>query len=274
MWRGNVAASFDLVGALRSGFNGELSSKLLAIVDEIREGARADAWEHSETLKKLITEERRTVNFKYGAQTVEFNSCRFLLFSNSPAAIPLGSSDRRFEVSIFEGDPKPEAYYARLYGLLDHGGFANDIAFFLGQRDIAAFNPGGRARLSKGKERIIEATQSEGSVYAGAVAEHWPSAIISNATLSLLIDPRADGAMTPVVRATAAEAGMQPGAKPVWTSAGNIRFQIIRNHDRWRGESGSAIAAEMRRGVPQKLGLNRDWRDWLDGIAGGREGFG
>jgi hypothetical protein len=79
--RGHCAAAFDLVGALRSGFNGELSSKLLAVVDEIREGARADQWEHSESLKQMITAERRTINHKYGLQVVEYNCCRFLLFS-------------------------------------------------------------------------------------------------------------------------------------------------------------------------------------------------
>jgi hypothetical protein len=106
IWRGHVAASFDLVGALRSGFNGELSSKLLAIVDELREGARSDSWEHGETLKKLITEERRTINFKYGQQVTEFNCCRLLAFSNSLAALPVSKTDRRLEIVVFEGEPR------------------------------------------------------------------------------------------------------------------------------------------------------------------------
>lgn len=71
LWRGQVRASFNLVSSLRSGFNGEPSGKLLSIVEELREGARADQWEHSETIKKLITEERRTINFKYGQQRLE-----------------------------------------------------------------------------------------------------------------------------------------------------------------------------------------------------------
>ena len=38
LWKGYVAPNFDLSGMLRTGFNGALSRKLIAIVDEIREG--------------------------------------------------------------------------------------------------------------------------------------------------------------------------------------------------------------------------------------------
>lgn len=39
LWSGYVAASLDLVSILDGGFNGRMSRKLLAIVDEINEGA-------------------------------------------------------------------------------------------------------------------------------------------------------------------------------------------------------------------------------------------
>ena len=125
-----------------------MSSKLLAVVDEIRGDARADQWEHSETLKQMVTAERRIVNNKYGSQVVEFNCCRFLLFSNSPAAIPLGKNDRRFEITIFECDPRPESDYGKLYGLLGNPAFINDVRVWRGRRDISRFNPGARARHS------------------------------------------------------------------------------------------------------------------------------
>jgi hypothetical protein len=190
------------------------------------------------------------------------------------AAIPLGKSDRRFEVTIFEGDPQPEAYYGKLYGLLSTDSFVNDIAVWLGRRDIRSFNPGTRARHSAGKDRIIQATQSEGSIYAAAVVEYWPSDIIANNVLSQVIDPRASGAVNAYVRATAAEVGMRPGTKPVWTGSGNARVHVVRNHERWLGADGAAVAAEMRRGVPAAPTCNHDWRDWLDGIASRAPGFG
>jgi hypothetical protein len=43
-----------LVFTLRTGFNERLSRKVLAIVDEIREGGRDTQWEHSEKMKSLI----------------------------------------------------------------------------------------------------------------------------------------------------------------------------------------------------------------------------
>jgi hypothetical protein len=88
VWAGSVAANLDLVGVMSSGFNGQLSRKVLAIVDEIREGGRDSQWEHSEKLKSIITEEHRLVNPKYGRQSVEFNACRWLMFSQHLSAIP------------------------------------------------------------------------------------------------------------------------------------------------------------------------------------------
>ncbi len=43
VWPGNVACNFNLAGTLKNGFNGRLQRKVLAIVDEINEGARVSA---------------------------------------------------------------------------------------------------------------------------------------------------------------------------------------------------------------------------------------
>lgn len=57
LWRGHVASSFDLAGTLRTGYNGPLSQKLLAIVDEINEGGSNARWDNAEVLKSLVTGE-------------------------------------------------------------------------------------------------------------------------------------------------------------------------------------------------------------------------
>lgn len=113
VWAGYVAPNFDLVEALTRGFNDRLESKLLAQVDEIREGG-GDAWAHHEKLKSMVNPEFREINPKYGRKHVEFNFCRWLIFSSSIMAIPLTDNDRRFEVVRHEGEPKDAGYYASL----------------------------------------------------------------------------------------------------------------------------------------------------------------
>lgn len=68
--RGYVAANIN-VDSLFGGFNGRCSQKLLATVDEIREGHSRDRYKNAEALKSKITEDIREVNRKYGLQTVK-----------------------------------------------------------------------------------------------------------------------------------------------------------------------------------------------------------
>src|SRR5690606_35796615 len=119
VWAGSVAANVDLVQMFKSSFNEQLSRKVLAVVDEIREGGRDSQWEHSEKLKSTITEEVRRINPKYGHVSMEFNACRWLLFSNHLSAIPLENGDRRIEVVATDAQPKDPAYCTRLYHALE-----------------------------------------------------------------------------------------------------------------------------------------------------------
>lgn len=267
VWRGHVAASFDLARCLASGFNGELAGRLLAIVDEIREGGRGGDWAHSETLKRLITEEQRLINPKYGRQSVEFNACRFLLLSNHVSAIPLDGTDRRFEVVIYEGAPKPETYYARLYGFMSNPAFAGDLATLLARRDLSGFNPGRHAKASVAKGRVVDVSRSESALYAKAIADHWPSDVIPNAVLAAIVDPGAGGTLSAAVRRAATDVGMAPRDKPVWTGGKTQRVYIIRNRERWSMSDPAGIAAEAERGMPQSGIAETDWRQHVDRLA-------
>jgi hypothetical protein len=76
VFRGYVAPNVDLPALLDSPFNGELAGRLLAIVDEVQEGASEGNYRHAERLKSMINAETRTVNNKYGLKYLEFNACR------------------------------------------------------------------------------------------------------------------------------------------------------------------------------------------------------
>jgi hypothetical protein len=175
VFSGSVAANFDLSGMLRTGFNGRLSRKVLAIVDEINEGGGTAQWEHAERMKSLITEDTRLINPKFARQSLEHNACRLLMFSNHRSAIPLEEGDRRIEVVVVDREPKPAEYYSKLYAALKDPKFIAAVAKFLGARDISRFNPGAWAVNTAGKQAVTQATRSPNGrtvqVARGALAE-------------------------------------------------------------------------------------------------------
>lgn len=157
VWAGHTGLAINLTSILNTTFNDELSNKLLAVVDEIREGSRADTWKHAEAMKRLITEEVRHINPKYGRKSVEFNACRWLMFSNHRDALPLDETDRRVEVVINYGRPKNSAYYDALVAAVKDADVIAGFATLLGQRDLSKYRPGTHAALTTAKRSAIAA---------------------------------------------------------------------------------------------------------------------
>jgi hypothetical protein len=175
IWGSGVAQNFDLNAALDGGFNGELSERILVIVDEIRESG-AEGHRRAQKLKSLITEERRTINPKYGHKREEFNCARWLMFSNFRSAIPIEGTDRRIEVVIYDGKPMDEGYYADLYALLDDSDFIWSVKQLLATRDISGYNPGAHAKRTSHKLQAVTASRSDVVTEIVEFTEgyHWP----------------------------------------------------------------------------------------------------
>jgi hypothetical protein len=266
LWRGCVAMGFDLGNLMNSGFNGILAGKLLAIVDEVREGARETEWKQAETLKRLITEEERQINPKYGRQHIEFNACRWLMFSNHTSALPLEETDRRFEVYRFDGEPRSEAYYAELYRLVEEPDFINDIGVMLRERDISSFNPGRHARMNDAKRAVIDVNKHEATRYAEIIRDCWPCDILPASILADALDPDSNGRMTSLARRAAAEAGIISLGITIHVQGKNQRAYVVRHYDRWLSRTPAECATEARRGVPDSNGEWSDYRDYLDGL--------
>jgi hypothetical protein len=182
VWAGEVASNFDYSMMLNSGFNGALSKKVLAIVDEINEGG-SEQFMHAEKMKSVVTEEFRTVNPKYGRQSIEFNSTRWLLFSNHLSAIPVETDCRRYEVVLSEDKPMPPDYYQRLYHLRNDHKFIQSVALFLKQRDISNFNAGQHAELSEAKKLMVQASKSNVRNQVDLLIKYWPVDVICYADL-------------------------------------------------------------------------------------------
>ena len=236
VWSGYVAANYNLIGTLGSGFNGGLSEKLLANVDELHEGG-VGQWQHAERFKSLLTEEFKTINPKYGRASIEFNACRWLAYSNHLSALPIASNDRRIEVVVNEGSPQSESYYKRLYGVLKKRSFIDSVANFLKVRDISLFNPGAHAAWSDDKHAVVNTSKSGMTEIAELTIKHWPEDLISAQALLDILNSEKDGypslRMNPQMNKTLEELGIKRADIRRDIGGRKQAIYILRNRNNW-----------------------------------------
>lgn len=263
VWSGHVAMDFDLKASLASGFNGQLSRKLLAVVDEINEGGTGERWQHSEKLKSMVTASHRFINVKYGLQHTEKNCCRWLLFSNYETALPLTVDDRRWNVIRNPSEPhSAEGYYRRLYSTLypkPDPLFIASVRQFLRARNIAAFNPGAHAARNDAKEAVIANSRTRhDEVALELVASHPRDLITADDLFSAVFD--VDPNFTPdanrkwaLLPHIARKAGIEPLPKPfALYGRPKVKVWALRNAQRWRGSLSMDVETELNRiAVPE-----------------------
>ena len=252
LWAGRVAANFDILGMFEKGFNGRLSGKILACVDEIKAGGN-DAWPHSEKLKAIVTEETREINPKYGRQFVEHNAVRWLIFSNHLAAIPLESNDRRWEVVINDSKPLSAAYYLTLYGALQDQSFIESIAGYLSSRDISGFNPGAHAKATGGKQHVINTSKSDIDMNCEGVVTDWPSDVIFGSDLMEQVFGHSSDRRANLLKGVMPRLGARPYGKQVKADGRPERVWVIRNVEKWMTSESICIAAEGLKGRRNNL---------------------
>jgi hypothetical protein len=243
LWAGKTAANVDLVGLLNSSFNGMLAGKVLAFVDEIREGGGGQQWKHAETLKSLITAEHRQINPKYGRQSIEFNACRWLLLSNHDSAIPIDRTDRRIEVAKCSDGPRSADYYTHLYTAVGDPRFLAGVAAVLAERDISRFNPGARARLTTAKLDVVAASRTTEAERLDLLLAHWPSDLIKSSDLAQLV--AGGGSLLTSHRHAIRDAGIVSFGVPRRVGRSALRLSVLRNFDAWREASGPELQAEL-----------------------------
>lgn len=157
---GHAAAGLDLAQTLLGSYNGRLSRKLIAIVDEVREGIGSNRYTLGEKLKQEITAEVRHINPKFGLQSVEKNCCRWLMFSQHYDAVPLPEGDRRVIVIENPTVCRDREYYIRIYALLENRSFIGAVRKYLDTLDLTGFNPGEHAPMNAAKQEAIESMLS------------------------------------------------------------------------------------------------------------------
>jgi hypothetical protein len=191
--RGHVAAGVSLPELLDGGFTGRLSRKLLAIVDEAREGSGEKRYARAERIKSLITEEYRQINPKYGFQTIEKNCCRWLMFSNHRDAIPFDNNDRRIIYIENPTEQKSAVYYEKLYGLVNNAAFIGSVRKSLEMLDISSFKPGAHSPMNAARQAALYAMMSETERAVAEFAEDYPNDLTTRTHIEDFVEQRIDG---------------------------------------------------------------------------------
>lgn len=255
VFRGYTAPNIDLAGLLSSPFNGELGGSVLAIVDEVQEGAAEGNYRQAERLKSMINAETRLINEKYGLQRLEFNALRWLIFSNHQNALPLNDEDRRFRVVMHTAPPRPPQVYEQLYALLQDSEFINAVGVCLGERDIRGFKPGERPPLNGDKLAAIAASKPMSTQAAEEIVAVWPADVISSTDVAELLGGESSGfnpAMRRAMEAAGAQQWRQGKVEKIKIGHVAARIWILRNHSRWLPELQDVMRREARRaGVSQ-----------------------
>jgi len=238
LWRGYVAPSVDMDQLIGGGFNGALAGRIIAVVDEIRAGAREDAYMLEGKIRNMLTEETRSINPKYGRAYMEHNACRWLLFSNHKNAIPMNANDRRWYVIHLGLKPREAHVYSYLYGLLEQPAFIDSVGIWLRQRDLSQYNPGARPPETTAKLRAIDASKSDYQRLAANVVKYWPADLITTNDLTSIMFEGDMSAMGKKINAAMKHAlqdcGMHYVDKPLFDASGaRHRTWIVRNVDYW-----------------------------------------
>ncbi len=201
--QGYAALGVNLGGILDGKFNGGISQKLLITVDEVREGVDATGNRHQrgEALKKIVTEERRNIDHKYGMQLVEQNCGRWLIFSNHLDALPFDNNDRRLIVIQNPSERQNADYYRTLYGVLKRPEFAASLFEYLRTLPLDGFNAGEPAPMNAAKAAALGVMLSPTDRAALAFIAEWPGTYATDRDLRNFIRGELNEVPKPTVMA-------------------------------------------------------------------------
>ena len=125
-----------------------LDRSLLCCVEEVHEGGHA--YEVSEALRDILTEDTLQLNVKYGGIETKRVFTNFFFMSNRADALVLKDEDRRINVFRMDSEPRDSGYYKDLYAWSKGKGEGTDeevptdgvcaLWHWLAERDLSDFN--------------------------------------------------------------------------------------------------------------------------------------
>ena len=90
-------------------FNGLTVNKKLCVINELENS------QYSDKIKSLCSEDKMSVNEKYGAQYIGINKCNFVIFSNHFNTNIIQKGDRRFAYICSTATAEDKSFYASMF---------------------------------------------------------------------------------------------------------------------------------------------------------------
>ena len=239
---------------LHDKFNEWAGRKQFVLGDEIAGGdRRADG----DYVKRIITQEKVTINEKYVPKIVLPDCINYYFTSNHPDSFYIEPGDRRFFIHEVVVDPLPSRAYAAFDKWRKDGG-ASALYYYLLHLDLGDFSPTDHAPMSSAKQDMARMTASDLDswvldlladpvrVISGVIGQTTPRDLYTAKELLAYYDPdgrkrvTANGVSRALAKAGAKRVGDKYGQST--TNVGLIRLWAIANSDKWA----TAKYAEIR----------------------------
>lgn len=143
---------------LEGGYTAWAENKQFIMGDDI---SGKDNRQHSNKLKRLITQRMMTINVKYIPQYDVPDCINYYFTSNHADAFFLEDKDRRYLVIEVSAEPLSEDFYREYDKWLWGSGPKALFHWFQQRRVTKGFNPAARAFRTQAKERMIRAGKGE-----------------------------------------------------------------------------------------------------------------
>ncbi len=134
------------------------AERQVVILEELPPYHKKDLYEHLKALVSVAQEEI-IVNKKGLGQYYVRNIQNWFIFSNHSDALALEEDDRRYFIYASPVEKRTSDYYAGLAKALRGREFLARLAAWLGDRDLAAFDPGAAPPMTEAKQAMIDAAR-------------------------------------------------------------------------------------------------------------------
>lgn len=235
--------------SLRASFNGWSENRQFVIGDEITAG---DARLDKDKLKYLVTRKEILINQKYLPEYVITDCINYLFTSNSPDALFVEDTDRRYFIQELAQDPLPREFYEKCDAWLQGDAGAN-LLYHLRRVDLTGFNPREHAPMTVAKRNMIITGKSELGMWVAELKEDPKSKLrplgeeiakgcdlFTASQLLRCFDPDGRKRVTPSGLARELiRAGFRPlnGGSPIRVGDAVVRLYAIRNQKEWAGKA-------------------------------------
>lgn len=225
--------------------------KQFVLVDDVSNVGIKEKRDHAARLKTLITQQLFKVNIKYIANYTLPDRINYMLTSNSPDALLIDETDRRFFIHHCPEEPKPKAWYDKL-DAWRHGDGPAALLYYLRRLDLGDQDHNTRPPENRDKEEMSRATRTDHEQWAIDLREQPDEKLTfgavklkgdiyqSNELYTLFVRENGNRLSRTAFGIALTKAGFERRVIKVGDSA--KRLIAVRNRKRWDKQSAAAWA--------------------------------